>query len=49
MKEMSQTMQILPLPIYRKLQLKVMHITKFLKSTVEDTQSKTVDRRGAYH
>jgi hypothetical protein len=26
MKEMSQTMQILPLPIYRKLQLKVMHI-----------------------
>jgi hypothetical protein len=29
MKEMSQTMQILPLPIYRKLQLKG-HISKFL-------------------
>jgi DNA repair protein RecN (Recombination protein N) len=38
MKEMSQTMQILPLPIYRKLQLKVMHF-KVSKSTVERTQS----------
>jgi hypothetical protein len=30
MKEMSQPCKYLPLPIYRKLQLKVMHISKFL-------------------
>jgi DNA repair protein RecN (Recombination protein N) len=39
MKEMSQTIQYLPLPIYRKLQLKVMHF-KVSKLTIgEDTQS----------